>query len=79
MRGTLLTALAVAFVLSTGVSIHRAEAAPLGSPSALRTAAASATLVQQAANVCGSNGCVRVQTQRVIRRQKPGTIAANHI
>jgi hypothetical protein len=78
MRGTLFTALAVAFVLSTGVSGHRAEAAPFGPPSALG-AAASAAVVQQVANVCGSSGCVRVQTQRIVRRQKPGMVSGNHI
>ncbi len=78
MRGILFTAFAVAFVLSSGVSGRHAEAAPFGSPSALGVAA-SAAVVQQVANVCGSSGCVRVQTQRVVRRQKPGMVSGNHI
>jgi hypothetical protein len=30
--------------------------------------------VQKVANVCGSNGCVRVQTQRVVKHQKAGNV-----
>jgi hypothetical protein len=26
------------------------------------------------ANVCGSNGCARVQTQRVVKHQKAGNV-----
>ena len=77
MRGILFTALAIAFVLSSGVSGRRAEAAPFGSPSAFGVAA-SASIVQQVANVCGASGCVRVQTQRIVRRQKPGMVSGNH-
>jgi hypothetical protein len=77
MRGILFTALAVAFVLSSGVSGHRAEAAPFGSPSAFG-AGANAAIVQQVANVCGATGCVRVQTQRIVRRPKPGMASGNH-
>lgn len=29
-------------------------------------------------NICGSNGCVRVQTHRIVR-QKSGNAMANHI
>ena len=35
-------------------------------------------LVQRVTNVCGANGCVRVQTQRV-QHQKPGSLAGKHI
>jgi hypothetical protein len=77
MRGILFMALAVAFVLSSGVSGDRAEAAPFGSPSAF-SAGASGSIVQQVANVCGATGCVRVQTQRIVRRPKPGMASGNH-
>ncbi len=65
MRNALLTALAAATLLSGGMLGSRAGAMPLVAPSALGFATADAALVQQATNVCGSNGCVRVQTQRV--------------
>jgi hypothetical protein len=35
-------------------------------------------LVHRVTNVCGANGCVRVQTQRV-QHQKPGGVAAKRI
>jgi hypothetical protein len=38
----------------------------------------TAAAVQLITNICGANGCVRVQTQR-IRHQKPGSLPANHI
>jgi hypothetical protein len=41
-------------------------------------AAAAHPAVQQVANVCGANGCVRVQTQKV-RHQKPGNLGGHHI
>jgi hypothetical protein len=37
-----------------------------------------APLIVRVTNVCGANGCVRVQTQRVTH-QKPGSVAAKHI
>ncbi len=77
MRGTILTALAVAGILSGGGLSHRAEAMPVAARSPLSVAAAH-NAVQQVTNVCGTNGCVRVQTQRV-RHQKPGSIAGHHI
>ncbi len=78
MRGILLTSVTVASILSGGVFGHGAEAMTLTSLSAARVAAADSARVQRIANVCGTNGCVRVQTQRV-RHQKPGSVAANHI
>jgi hypothetical protein len=37
-----------------------------------------APLIVRVTNVCGANGSVRVQTQRVTH-QKPGSVAAKHI
>jgi hypothetical protein len=65
MRKVLVTALAAVTILAHGMLGNRAGAMPLATPSALGVATADAALVQQATNVCGSNGCVRVQTQRV--------------
>jgi hypothetical protein len=64
MRKALFAALA-ATLLSGGMAGNRADAMTSAAPAALGVAAAAATLVQQATNVCGSNGCVRVQTQKV--------------
>ncbi len=72
----LLTALAAATILSGGMLGHAAAAMTRAAP-ALDVAAAHAAF-QQVTNVCGTNGCVRVQTQRV-RHQKPGSVAAQHI
>jgi hypothetical protein len=63
MRGILLTALAAATILSSGM--------PLAAPAALGAAIAGTGLVQRATNVCGSNGCVRVQTTRLRKHQLP--------
>ena len=62
MRKTLVMILAGAALLSAGMLESRAGAMPRA---VLGATAANATVVQQATNVCGSNGCVRVQTQRV--------------
>jgi hypothetical protein len=77
MRGTILTALVVAGILSGGGLSHRAEAMALAAHSPPGAAAAQPA-VQQVANVCGSNGCVRVQTQKV-KHQKPGNLGGHHI
>jgi hypothetical protein len=76
MRGTLFIALAVAALLLSGPSAHHAEAGTLAPASILGSGNAAA--IQRVAAVCGNNGCVRVQTQRV-RHQRPGSVAANHI
>ncbi len=78
MRGTLLTALAVAFILSNGVLGRDADAATIGPASASHTASAFAAAIERVVNVCGSNGCVPVQTKRIIHRPKPGMIVGNH-
>jgi hypothetical protein len=68
MRTILLTVLATAGILSSAMAAHEASAAmPRGARPETGTAQA-----QPVANVCGVNGCVRVQTQRVIKHQKAG-------
>jgi hypothetical protein len=73
MRRILFSCLA-ASVLSGGPAFA-AEAAMLAAP---MPGLGDTQLVQRVANVCGANGCVRVQTQRV-QHQKPGSAAAKHI
>jgi len=80
MRKPCLEALsaAAAIMLSAGMSGHRAEAVARATPSAADVAAVHAPLVRQAVNVCGSNGCVRVETKRVQHYRPYGT-SARHI
>lgn len=77
MRGTLLTGLATAALLLSGPFAYHAKAAILAPAPMLD--GGNAAGIQHVTNVCGSNGCVRVQTQRVIKRPKPGSVAAHHI
>jgi hypothetical protein len=76
MRGILLTGLAAASFLLGGLSTRDAEAAMLAAPT--MSLAGQAPVVQRVTNVCGANGCVRVQTQRV-QHQKPGSVPGKHI
>jgi hypothetical protein len=69
MRAIVLTALATLGVLLSGMAVRHADAVM-----PLRPSAATAAPVQTIANVCGSNGCVRVQTQRVVKQQKSGNV-----
>jgi hypothetical protein len=57
MLKTLLTGLAAATFLSSGVLDKRADAMTLAMPSAIGVVAP----VQQAHAVCGNNGCVQIQ------------------
>jgi hypothetical protein len=47
-------------------------------PASAMPAAHAAAPVERVANVCGRNGCVPVQTKRVVHT-KPGSVAAKHI
>ena len=76
MRGILLSSLAVAGMVLSGMVSGDAAAATLAPASIVSDG--SAPLVQRVTNVCGANGCVRVQTQRV-QHHKPGSAAAKHI
>jgi hypothetical protein len=70
MRAILLTIFASMGLLLSGTAVRQADAAM---PISARPSAVAA-FVQKAANVCGSNGCVRVQTQRVVKHQKAGKV-----
>ena len=76
MRGILLAGLAAASFLVGGPSARDAEAAMLAAPT--MSDAGKAPVIQRITNVCGANGCVRVQTQRV-QHQKPGSVPGKHI
>jgi hypothetical protein len=76
MREMLLTAVTTATILLAGPL--GAKAMSLVIPAALDVAAARTAHVQEVVNVCGTNGCVPVQTKRV-RHTRPGSVAAQHI
>ncbi len=63
MRKTLLSALGMAIVLSGGVIADRTAAMTLAAP------AGSASLVEQAAIICGGMGCAPVQTKQIQRHK----------
>jgi hypothetical protein len=67
-------ALAAAFIVPLGALVNGAEAAM---PAAVLPSHAAAP-VERVANVCGRNGCVAVQTKRVVHT-RPGSVAAKHI
>lgn len=79
MRKTLFGTIAATIMLANGAFGPCAYAAPLSASAASDAAIASGFVIQRVVNVCGSHGCVPVQTKRVIRRQKPGSVAAHHI
>ena len=68
MRKSFIITLAATASLAA-MSYHCAAAMTLGAASAL--AVADARLAEPAVNVCGANGCVRVQTQRIVKRRLP--------
>jgi hypothetical protein len=67
MRVLLLVAFATAAVFFSAM----AERPSIAMPLVVRPGSVS-VWVQPITNVCGNNGCVRVQTQRVVKHQKPG-------
>jgi len=72
MRDTFLTASTVVLLLGVAAWVDGALAQmPVyGMRAPLQT--------QVIVNVCGSNGCVKVQTHK-IQHQKPGSVGKNHI
>jgi hypothetical protein len=70
MRRISIAALAAA-VFAAAMPHNRAAAMTPAGALALGMASADARLVQPVVNVCGTNGCVRVQTQRVVKRHLP--------
>ena len=73
MQKTVLAALAAATILTSAVVGNRAAAITLAAPG---VAIANAGLVQQAAHICGNNGCIAVQTKRIFK-PKPQTAPLN--
>jgi len=71
MRAILLTAFTTAGVLLSGTAMRQADAAMLFPA---RLGGAATFRAETIANVCGTNGCVRVQTQRVVKHQKAGNV-----
>jgi hypothetical protein len=76
MSKTLLAALAAVTLLSAGTVCTRAAAMTLAAPPALHAANAHETFVERVTNVCGMNGCVAVQTKRIIRPRRVGNLAS---
>ncbi len=74
MRATLLTALAAAAILSGGLAGNQANAFTPQSTLGV----ASMPLIRQVVNICGSAGCVPVQTKKV-RHFKNGSAVGQHI
>jgi hypothetical protein len=74
MRGIVVSSLVLASILSCGLVAGRVEAGPLPRPAM----DSDAQFIERVTNICGANGCVRVQTQRV-QHHKPGSVAAKHI
>jgi hypothetical protein len=67
MRKTLLSAVAVATILSAGLFASRAAATPSAVPATAMTAANA--LTREASIVCGSNGCGVVPTKATKQRK----------
>lgn len=72
MRDKLLTALTAAALLSAAAPATDARA------EMLVNRAARPLQAQAIVSVCGTNGCVKVQTHKIVR-QKPGSVASKHI
>jgi hypothetical protein len=70
MREMFFAALAAAALVAGAMPSERAQAMTVA-PSAPGAAAPGAGLIHRVVNVCGSNGCVKVQTQRVVKRHPP--------
>ncbi len=76
MRGIVVLSLVLASILSSGLVTSDAKAGTL--TPLLVISGSDPPMIERITNVCGANGCVRVQTQRVTH-QKPGSVAAKHI
>jgi len=72
LRRTLLTTLTVAGIFLAGLASHGAVAMNAPPPGATTMPA-----IEKITNVCGSGGCVRVQTQRIKHHKPMSTM--NHI
>ena len=72
MRAISVTAVATIVLL-----VSAARQADAAMPTATRPAVA-ALPIETVTNVCGNNGCVRVQTQRLTKHQKAGNAVPRH-
>ena len=77
MRTISLTTIAVAVLVYDAAALRVADAGAIPAGLARHTGLRAAS-VERVANVCGRNGCVPVQTKRVVH-QKPGSVSAKHI
>jgi hypothetical protein len=75
MRRMLLTALAVATFVSSGVLLQRAVVKTHAPAPVTDAKATDAGFFQLAANVCGAGGCVAVQVKRLDKHQLHKTTA----
>jgi hypothetical protein len=71
MRAIFLAAVTTAGVLLSGAAMRQADAVVISPAHLIPVATFHAETIT---NVCGSNGCVRVQTQRVVKHQKAGNV-----
>lgn len=69
MRKILLSAFTMATILSGGISAGRAAAMSPATPPALGATVTNAAPVREAAVLCGSNGCLPVQTKAPQKRK----------
>lgn len=65
MLRNILAAVIGASLLSAVLAAHGAAAMPPGGAAALSAASAVASFIHKVTSVCGTNGCVVVQTKRV--------------
>jgi hypothetical protein len=72
MRAAIFTMLAASVIFAGAMPTHRAEAMSVA-------ATARVSLVQQVVSICGTRGCVPVQTKRIIHHQKPGNVIPHHL
>ncbi|HXX02868.1 MAG TPA: hypothetical protein VEJ37_00940 [Xanthobacteraceae bacterium] len=78
MRRILVGGLTATMLLCGGLLTLRADALTCPGSATVR-GAVRAAIVEQVVNVCGSHGCVPVQTKRVIHHQKPGNTVPGRI
>jgi hypothetical protein len=74
MRTILATTIGAATILCCGMAARQAEATvPMAVPPT-----AVILPIESVTNVCGNNGCVRIQTQRLVKHQKAGNVVPRH-
>ena len=71
MHKIFIITLAAAALLAAAAPYKYAAAMPPAAASTFGAAGVGVRLAEPVTNVCGLNGCVRVQTQRVVKRHMP--------